>query len=192
MADTADTDAPKKKKGGLIKTILMVIGGVAFLGGGFYAGIFYSGQQMSPSEEVLKLIEQDEAEAAAEAEAEAEGDPEKVAKDIPETALFATSYYEFPDPLTTNLSGSSRFLQIGIGLSTQYDQSVITHVETHAMAIRSDMLAVISGFSESEIQGKEGRDRLSAALKAAVNDRLIALEGFGGIEDVFFPSFVMQ
>ncbi|SPF80086.1 flagellar basal body-associated FliL family protein [Pseudoprimorskyibacter insulae] len=192
MADKTDIDEPQKKKGGLIKKILMFIFGIALLGGGFYGGIFYSGQQMSPSEEVLKLIEQDKADADAEAEAAAEAEPSKVAKDIPETPMFTTSYYEFPDPLTTNLAGSTRFIQLGVGLSTQYDESIITNVETHAMAIRSDMLAVISGFSEAEVTGKEGRDRLSEALKNAVNDRLVSLEGFGGIEDVFFPSFVMQ
>jgi flagellar FliL protein len=60
------------------------------------------------------------------------------------------------------------------------------------MALRSDMLAVISGFTEAEVEGAEGRARLAAALRDAINARLEALEGFGGVEDVFFPSFVMQ
>ncbi|MBA4349622.1 MAG: flagellar basal body protein FliL, partial [Rhodobacter sp.] len=37
-----------------------------------------------------------------------------------------------------------------------------------------------------------GRKRLADALKDAVNERLKTLEGFGGVEDVFFPSFMMQ
>lgn len=198
MSD-ANTDAPKKK-GKILKIILMILGFLLFLGGGFAGGIYYAGMQMSPSEEVLRLVERTNGEGGggsgeegADGEgAEGEGGPQRMVKDIPETPVFQTSYYEFPDTLTTNLKGSRRFLQVGIGMSTQYDASVITNVETHAMAIRSDFLAVISGFSEEDVAGMEGRDRLAAAMKKAVNNRLEELEGFGGIENVFFPSFVLQ
>lgn len=198
MSD-ANTDAPKKK-GKILKIILMILGFLLFLGGGFAGGIYYAGMQMSPSEEVLRLVERTNGEGGggsgeegADGEgAEGEGGPQRMVKDIPETPVFQTSYYEFPDTLTTNLKGSRRFLQVGIGMSTQYDASVITNVETHAMAIRSDFLAVISGFSEEDVAGMEGRDRLAAAMKKAVNNRLEQLEGFGGIENVFFPSFVLQ
>ncbi|KGM88140.1 Flagellar basal body-associated protein [Roseovarius mucosus DSM 17069] len=111
---------------------------------------------------------------------------------MPEAPVFETRYHEFPDPLTTNLKSSRRFLQIGVGVSTQYDESVIANVETHAMALRSDMLAVISGFAEEDVEGTAGREALAEALKTAINTRLEALEGFGGIEGVFFPSFVLQ
>lgn len=198
MSD-ANTDAPKKK-GKILKIILMILGFLLFLGGGFAGGIYYAGMQMSPSEEVLRLVERTNGEGGGsggeeggEGEGEdGEGGPQRMVKDIPETPVFQTSYYEFPDTLTTNLKGSRRFLQVGIGMSTQYDASVITNVETHAMAIRSDFLAVISGFSEEDVAGMEGRDRLAAAMKEAVNNRLEQLEGFGGIENVFFPSFVLQ
>ncbi|MCI5041936.1 MAG: flagellar basal body-associated FliL family protein [Donghicola eburneus] len=198
MSD-ANTDAPKKK-GKILKIILMILGFLLFLGGGFAGGIYYAGMQMSPSEEVLRLVERTNGEGGGsggeeggEGEGEdGEGGPQRMVKDIPETPVFQTSYYEFPDTLTTNLKGSRRFLQVGIGMSTQYDASVITNVETHAMAIRSDFLAVISGFSEEDVAGMEGRDRLAAAMKDAVNNRLEQLEGFGGIENVFFPSFVLQ
>ena len=56
----------------------------------------------------------------------------------------------------------------------------------------SDMLAVISTFTEEDLAGTEGRAKLSEALKAAINKRLEKAEGFGGVEDVFFPSFVLQ
>lgn len=198
MSD-ANTDAPKKK-GKLLKIILLVLGFLLFLGGGFAGGVYYAGMQMSPSEEVLRLVERTngdggsgDGEEGGEGEGEeGEGGPQRMVKDIPETPVFQTSYYEFPDTLTTNLRGSRRFLQVGIGMSTQYDASVITNVETHAMAIRSDFLAVISGFSEEDVAGMDGRDKLAAAMKDAVNKRLEELEGFGGIENVFFPSFVLQ
>jgi flagellar FliL protein len=60
------------------------------------------------------------------------------------------------------------------------------------MALRSDMLAVMSNFTEAEVEAEGGRARLSDDLKEAINTRLVGLEGFGGIEDVFFRSFVLQ
>ena len=189
MADTALPDMNPKPKGGFVKKLLVwTIAAAVLGGGGFAAGLYFSGGSLSPSQEVLRLIETEKA-----AETEADGtETKRVQKEVPETAVFQTSYYEFPDPLTTNLKGSRRFLQVGIGVSTQYDASVITNVETHAMALRSDMLAVISGFAEADVEGEEGRAQLSRDLMRAMNARLEALEGFGGIEDVFFPSFVLQ
>jgi flagellar FliL protein len=115
-----------------------------------------------------------------------------VARPVPEAEAFVTSYYSFAEPLTTNLAASRRFLQIGITLSTQYDATVMTHVETHKAAIRSDMLAVAGSFTEEQIAGREGREALATALRDAINERLVALEGFGGVEGVFFTSFVLQ
>lgn len=189
MTDTSLPDLNAKPKGGFVKKLIVWVLAAAVLGGGgFGAGLYYSGGQLSPSQEVLRLIENETNAAAEDTEVEAK----RVPKQLPETPVFQTSYYEFPDTLTTNLKGSRQFLQIGIGLSTQYDATVIEHVETHAMALRSDMLAVLSGYSEEDVAGEQGRARLATDLMNALNSRLETLEGFGGIEDVFFPSFILQ
>jgi flagellar FliL protein len=188
MSDTSPPDLGSRPKGGFFKKLLRwTLFGILMLGGGFGAGLYYAGGRLSPAQEVLRLLEQEQTTTEADST-----EPKRVPKAVPENPAFQTSYYEFPDALTTNLKGSRKFLQIGVGVSTQYDASVITNVETHEMALRSDMLAVISGFSEEEITGTEGRKALSHALKTAINTRLSALEGFGGIEDVFFPTFVLQ
>ena len=49
-----------------------------------------------------------------------------------------------------------------------------------------------SEFSEEDIQGKAGRDLLAARMTEAINAKLVMLEGFGGIENVHFTSFVIQ
>ena len=41
-------------------------------------------------------------------------------------------------------------------------------------------------------RSKTGRDDLSARIKDAINVKLEELEGFGGVEGVFFTSFVLQ
>lgn len=105
---------------------------------------------------------------------------------------FVTSYYTFPDNFTTNLKGSKAFLQISVGVSTQYDETVIENVESHQLALRSEVLGTVSEFSVEQIEGKTGRDELAEKIKDAMNERLEELEGFGGVEGVFFTSFVLQ
>ncbi|MEL7300698.1 MAG: flagellar basal body-associated FliL family protein [Pseudomonadota bacterium] len=184
MTDTT-ADAPPKKKGGLLKTLLIVlVVGLLFGGGGFAGGIFYAGQQEPASGDILQLIE-------SEGGVGADG-AKRVPRALPDRSAFETRYHEFAEPLTTNLRGSRRFLQIGVGISTQYDDTVISHIETHELALKSDMLAVMSGFTEDDVTGQNGRDALAEALRDAMNIRLEALEGFGGVEGVYFPSFVMQ
>ena len=91
---------------------------------------------------------------------------------LEEVEKFITTYYEFPGNFTTNLRGSRKFLQAGIGVSTQYDDNVITHVEDHQLSLRSSILAVMSEFSEQDIEGKSGRDALAKAIAAELNSKL--------------------
>jgi flagellar FliL protein len=83
-------------------------------------------------------------------------------------------------------------LQLGIGVSTQYDDSVMANVDAHQLALRSIILGVISDFSEDQVRGGEGRELLADALRDAINAKLEELENFGGVEDVHFTSFVLQ
>lgn len=184
MTDASLPNVGAKPKGGFVKKLLGLIVLSAVLGGGgFAAGLYFAGDPLAPSDQVLRLLEQDSTAATG---------PQRLPRALPETPMFQTSYYSFTDTLTTNLKGSRRFLQVGVGLSTQYDARVIGNVDTHVMALRSDMLAVISSFTEADIEGENGRNTLAQALMGAINARLTQLEGFGGVEDVFFSSFVLQ
>lgn len=190
--ETVDPVAPRKK-GGILAILGKVLMALAFAGMGFGGGYVYFANPFSPTQDMLKLIEP-EAPAAQDEVVEGEDGAahKKVPKPVPEEEIFVTSYFTFPDPLTSNLKDSRAFLQIQIGVSTQYDAQVIKNVETHKLALQSDMLAVIATFTEEDVAGPAGRARLADALKDAINARLEKLEGFGGIEDVFFPSFMMQ
>ena len=66
------------------------------------------------------------------------------------------------------------------------------NVESHQLALRSVILGVISDFSEEDVKGAIGRDRLAGALRDAINSKLETLENFGGVEEVHFTSFVLQ
>ena len=184
-----------KKRSGLIKILLFSFGGLALIGLGLGAGFLVFGStQPDPSEEIEQIIERkmEEADAKKIAEEEATKGDSKVAKETPEVETFVTTYFEFPGTFTTNLMNSRRFLQVGLGVSTQYDDTVMGNVEAHQLALRSEILNTMSEFSEADVQGKTGREALAIALRDSINLKLVDLEDFGGIQEVHFTSFVLQ
>ena len=193
MADEENNEP--KKKGLILRILIFLVAGLVLIGLGLGGGyVLFGGNQPDPSDEIESIIEKKMAEADAEREAEQEAalSNEKVAKELPEIETFVTTYFEFPGTFTTNLKASRKFLQLGLGVSTQYDDEVITDVEDHQLALRSEILNVMSEFTEEEIQGKQGRETLARALADGINQKLMQLEDFGGIEEVHFTSFVLQ
>ncbi len=195
MADK-ETDEPKKK-GGLVKIIGLVFGGLLLIGVGLGAGLFmFGGQGLTPSAEIEQIIERKLKESGQLPEEDAEvaedAEPALQKKETPSVDTFVTSYFEFDGNFTSNLRDSRKFLQLGVGISTQYDETVVENVELHQLALRSEILGTVSDFTEEDISGKEGRDRLAAKMVEAINAKLEVLEGFGGIDSVHFTSFVLQ
>ena len=185
-----------KKKINFKKIALFGLGPVVLIGIGLGVGAFLFMPTQTPVEQVEELIEKKLQQAgqlpSSEGEEEAAAEPEKVYKDTPSTDTFVTSYYTFPDNFTTNLKGSKAFLQVSVGVSTQYDETVIENVEMHQLALRSEVLGVVSEFTVEQVEGKTGRDELADGIKDAINTRLEVLEGFGGVEGVYFTAFVLQ
>ena len=185
-----------KKKINFKKIALFGLGPIVLIGVGLGVGAFLFMPTQTPVEQVEELIEKKLKQAGQlpreEGDAESAGEPQKVFKDTPSTDTFVTSYYTFPDNFTTNLKGSKAFLQVSVGVSTQYDETVIENVELHQLALRSEILGTVSEFTVEQVEGKVGRDELANNIKDAINNRLEQLEGFGGVEGVFFTSFVLQ
>ena len=193
MADEENNEP--KKRGGLIKILLFAFGGISLIGIGLGVGfVLFGSAQPDPSEEIEQIIERkmEEADAKKLAEEETAAGDNKVAKETPEVKAFVTTYFEFPGTFTTNLMNSRRFLQVGLGVSTQYDDTVMGNVEAHQLALRSEILNTMSEFSEADVQGKDGREALAAGLRESINAKLVDLEDFGGIQEVHFTSFVLQ
>jgi flagellar FliL protein len=182
------TEAPAKGRSKLLLLLGLPLGAMLFAGGGFGAAWFLYNQNNSPVTQALRMLEPQTDPNAPKTSA---GMPEQT-RQVPADGAFSTTYFTFEPPLTTNPQGSRRFIQLGVTLSTQYDPKVMDFVKTHEAALRSDMLAVIGSFTEDAMNGRDGREALAAALRDAINERLEALEGFGGVEGVFFPSFVLQ
>jgi flagellar FliL protein len=188
-------EAPKRKIN-FTKIALFGLGPIVLLGIGVGAGAFLFMPTQTPVEQVEELIEKKLKQAgqlpSADGIDEESIDPQKVSKETPVNETFVTSYYTFADNFTTNLNKSKQFLQISVGVSTQYDETVIENVEKHQMALRSEVLGVIGTYSVDDIDGKIGRDNLANSIKDAINVKLEDLEGFGGVEGVHFTSFVLQ
>ena len=191
-----DEAEDQKKKSGLLRVGMFVLSGVGLIMAGFGSGYFIFGtNQPDPSDEIEEIIEKKLAEAEADRAAEiAQIAPviEKAVKEKPAIENFVTTYFEFPGTFTTNLKESRKFLQVGLGVSTQYDETVIMNVESHQLALRSEILNVMSEFTEADIAGKTGREALARSIAASVNEKLIVLENFGGVQDIHFTSFVLQ
>ena len=191
----AENEAEQKAGSGLVKKLLIFGGGgLVMIAVGLGAGwLIFGSAQPDPSEEIEEIIERKLAEReTAEAEADNSTEPQKQSKDTPEQDVFETIYHEFAGTFTTNLDGSRKMLQLGIGVSTQYDDTVMMNVESHQLALRSVILGVISNFSEEDVKGSAGREMLAVSIRDAINGKLEALENFGGVEEVHFTSFVLQ
>ncbi|MBL6845771.1 flagellar basal body-associated FliL family protein [Planktomarina temperata] len=188
-------EAPKRKIN-FTKIAMFGLGPVLLLGLGVGAGAFLFMPTQTPVEQVEELIEKKLKQAgqlpSADGLDEENLEPQKVSKETPVNETFVTSYYTFADNFTTNLNKSKQFLQVSVGVSTQYDETVIENVEKHQMALRSEVLGVIGTYSVDDIDGKIGRDNLANSIKDAINVKLLDLEGFGGVEGVHFTSFVLQ
>lgn len=188
-------EAPKRKIN-FTKIAIFGLGPVLLLGLGVGAGAFLFMPTQTPVEQVEELIEKKLKQAgqlpSADGLDEENLEPQKVSKETPVNETFVTSYYTFADNFTTNLNKSKQFLQVSVGVSTQYDETVIENVEKHQMALRSEVLGVIGTYSVDDIDGKIGRDNLANSIKDAINVKLLDLEGFGGVEGVHFTSFVLQ
>tara|TARA_B100000029_G_C17466621_1_gene920503 strand:- start:146 stop:784 length:639 start_codon:yes stop_codon:yes gene_type:complete len=206
----------ENKKGGIVKIAIFAGAGLLLLGIGLGIGalIFGGGSEPDPSAEVSEILEgknpekEKKDETSEEGNTEEEGDiemecvenadgeeecvPKKKVKKVNVEEKFLTTYYEFPGNFTTNLRESKKFLQITVGVSTQYDEEVMVNVESHQLALRGIILGVMSEYSEQDIAGREGKQMLADAIKDALNIFLEDKEGFGGVEGIHFTSFVLQ
>ena len=192
----SDQEKPPQKKGKkslmikLLAALVLVAGG----GGGTYAFVL-SGKSDKPEAKVKdepKLVKKGEEDpyspkteggegGEAAAEVEGEGGSE-----------YRTSYYKFSDEFTSNLKNSSALVQISLACSTRRDGRVLMWLKKHELAIRSEILVVLADTPEEDAYSPAGKEHLQQRLAGAINKVLVQTEGFGGIDRVYFKSFLVQ
>ena len=180
---------PKKKKPILlialiaISTILLLV--VVIFTTLYFSGYFEHKSEAAAHEKV------DELDKEAGAVKATPGGPDKVTKDSVNTR-FENTYLQIDKEFMTNLTGSKKVMVVQIAVMTHYDNRVFDNVKKHEFAIRSGILDVMRQTTEAEAARPDFRSELAAKIKVVMNDMLKKYEDFGGIEDVFFTSFVMQ
>jgi flagellar protein FliL len=198
-----DKEASPAKKGGKAKKLLIFgIGGLALAGGGVGAGIYAGGMlgEGKPHEDPRKpkLVERShKAESAS--EGEDKGPPVRVGTvsvahdNAPvDPKKYEIAYYPIDQAFTANLADGSGFVQLGISVSTFYDSRVADNLKRQMVPIRSAILMVLSDQQAQVLATPEGKQLLQRQLTKSINAVLREKEGFGGIDNVYFSSLVVQ
>lgn len=186
----SDTEKPPKKR--RAKKLLVLGAGILVLAGGgagaaAYAGMLPFGHHGPAEPDRPHLVPREGvSEAVVARYASSSGDIRV------DPSKFQASYYPLHDNFTANLKDSGQFVQVGLGVSTYYDQRVLDAVKLHEMAVRSAVLMTLNSASAAGISTPEGKEQLKDALRKSINDVLKKKEGFGGIDDVYFTSLVIQ
>ena len=197
MSDAAEDPAPKKK-GKLGKILVMGVGLLVLVGGGVGGGLYAARSGMAGghavpdnSPKLVPKAEQKHSGGKEEGEGASPGKP----TGGPEGTggeKYASTYYPMEKEFTANLQGSSHFIQVGLAVSTPYDERVIANLKADDIAVRSAVLMALGDTSEDQVFTSEGKRALQARIVKAINDTLKQKEGFGGISNAYFTSFVVQ
>lgn len=209
MAAEPEEEQVEKKKLPIVKILIMALVGLLLVGVGAGGTVAYFILTKPPEDNPLAIVI--EKKAGGDAHGDGHGAPAAGGKDagkdghgapaapaapagkpVPSKEQFTTTYFEFPGNFTTNLRGSKRFVQVSIGLATQYDKKVIENVQKHEVAIRAEILALVAEQSEVEVVGVENRKRLQNSIRDVINRVLTERTDFGGIENVYITALVMQ
>lgn len=195
MSDETKADAPKKKGKG--KLIILMLLAVLLVGGGTAGGLWATGVlggAKAAGPEGPKLVPKSEQKRASGDGKEGEGAASSGTK--PPSGVggdkYASNYYAIEKDFTSNLRDSPHYVQIGIAVSTPYDDSVIENLKTNEIAVRSAVLMTLGDATEDEVTTGDGKKRLALRLVQAINATLKQKEGFGGISNVYFTNFVVQ
>ena len=187
---------PAKKKGGLVKKLILPIVLLGVGAGGVYgamlAGVLGHKEEVKEDNrpKLIKKGEEDPFAVKKEGDKEGEGGGAEVDGDG--GSEYRTSYYTFSEDFTSNLSNSDALVQISLACSTRRDGRVLMWLKKHELAIRSHLLQVLADTPEEDVYTIAGKDRLQKRLTAAINKVLTDTEGFGGVDAVYFRSMLVQ
>jgi flagellar FliL protein len=193
--DTADAK-PKKGKGMILKLLAGVV--LIGAGGGGVFGLVNAGliggggghhQKEDNKPRLIRKGEEDPYAPKAEGAKEGDG-PQDV--DGEGGSEYRTTYFNFTEDFTSNLKDSQALVQMSLAASTRRDGRVLRWMKKHELAIRSALLSVLADTPEQDVYTVDGKNRMQVRMTAAINKVLTDTEGFGGVDQVYFKSFLVQ
>ncbi|MEX0342780.1 MAG: flagellar basal body-associated protein FliL [Erythrobacter sp.] len=185
---------PAKKKGGKLKLVLFSILLLGAGGGGTYAAFANGMLGVDGAEDEdnnPKLVLKGDEDPYPYGADDKSKDATPVGHGVG-GGKYRTAYYDFSDEFTSNLADGTALVQVTLAASTQYDGRVLMWLNEHETALRSRILAELAATSEAELASVKGKEDLQKRLAKALNEVLEEREGFGGVNNVYFRSFIVQ
>lgn len=217
-APEGQAEGEPKKKGPLLKIILLVVA-VLFLIGASVGGTLLATGFFSKKEQAKEAVDAqldklegdhgggdghgggDAHGGDGHGEKKDDGHGAKPGAEAPQKELVSPdadnqrwkfNYYSLEKPLLSNLSGSRKVMQVTLTIMTHYDDRVIKNVKTHELALRAGILDVMRQKTEADVRDPDFRKQMAEEVRLVINSLLEKYEGFGGIEEVMFSEFVIQ
>ena len=219
-APEEQVEGEPKKKGPLIKIILMVVA-VLFLIGASVGGTLLATGFFSKKDQAKEAVDaqldkleggdghgepkkddghgepkKDDGHGDAKKDDHGKPGAEAPAKELvtpdADNQRWKFNYYALEKPLLSNVSGSRKVMQVTLTIMTHYDDRVIKNVKTHELALRAGILDVMRQKTEVDLREPDFRKALAEEVRLNINSLLEKYEGFGGIEEVMFTEFVVQ
>jgi flagellar FliL protein len=215
MADAETPEVEEKPKKPIVKIILLAVGLVVLVAGTMVGTLFITGFFSKPAPTADQAI----AEGAAPAEGghgapaagghgekkaegghgekKAEGGkdaggPPKLNKKSPDSPRFEYSYSQLDREFLVNLMGSRKVMSVQIAIMTRYDDRVVENVKKHEFALRSVVMDAMRMTTEPDLAKPDFRKDLAIKIRDSMNTLLEKYEDFGGIEEIYFTSFIVQ
>ena len=198
MSETEQPPKKRTKMGLIVKSVIALLL-VAAGGGGTYTFVYGSigeheagGKAKDKTKDEPKLVKKGDEDPYAPKAEGGEGAADAAEIDGEGGSAYRTSYYKFSDEFTANLKNSSALMQLSLACSTRRDGRVLMWLKKHELAIRSEILVVLADTPEEDAYSPAGKEQLQQRLAGAINKVLIQTEGFGGVDRVYFKSFLVQ
>ena len=186
-----------KKKGGIVKILILVIVALLVIGLTIGGTLFMTGafdEKPVVVDEAGNVVDQLESGGDLEGAADPNAPKalKKQAKDLPESQQFDQTYSQIVEKFTINLAQSKKFVLFSLGYMTHYDERIVEAVAKHQMAIRSAILMEVGTYTEDEIYSSSGKQKMASNIRDRMNEVLENYENFGGVEEVYFTEFIVQ
>lgn len=187
-----DKPANGKARLGKALALALVVGGGAAGGAFALLELGIMGTPAEASDNTPKLVGKGEEDPYAPPPEEGEEQPQSELVYGDGGEKYRIAYWTFGDDFTSNLKETDALVQMTLAVSTRRDGRVLMWLGEHELALRSEVLTVLADTPEEALRSPAGKKRLQKRLAAAINALLTRSEGFGGVDQVYFRSLIVQ